>query len=1071
MAINTLKFWQAIEALTPQEAARVNANDPTSPVYGIASGDDVSLPWHEGKRRPTQFDSGWQWQYAAQCGIYSIDALSRRLVSKLGTEQEQWSERTGGVSRLFDLSFDHNGYPIPHTFTLSMAAWAGGQILRDGGGVNVLLAGGHCDRSGLPVPDHAMPEISSGYSAFDGISMALMQWVVDESVRRLDACKPADAKWIHQLIALVLDTVSLPREVLNEGSHIRVRVAKIKAANAQDKTNTPDILTSFFAEDLKRVESAYLAGKTGKGFQQYMSSGGGKHKVERIDVREAESGQAISDALRPDRMPMGRWPSDHALVFSQQLAVNEAWSNLSDGAGLIAVNGPPGTGKTTLLRDVVAAVVTQRAAHLVKNRLSKFGAKQVCKLGDISVPYYPLHECLQGHSIVVASTNNGAVENISLELPGLGAVPERVSSAPRYYHELAEKVSGRESWALMSAALGNRQNRADFLSKFWWGDRPSSQPNADKPSGLRDRLKSIQQGNCKPAIAWEDAVKRFKDAVQREQKIRDSLDAQSKLPEHIAHITLRVQRDESARDSLLRILAERESMLMQADAQIEGAIVHEQAALAKVEASQRLESEHQNSKPGFLTWISTFGRAQREWWFQSQEINRDLKVFRRAHESAASTSEAYRAARVSRAALVDDALTKIDTLDTQMQAALVNLRTYQSMLNASMAQLGANWPDVEAEPDDRERIEPWGTKEWLQAREDVFLAALDVHRAFAEAHPVQMIANLGLASDWLSGKQMSPELARLALDSLCLVVPVISTTFASVPRMFSSITNEAIGYLLIDESGQAIPSHAACAIWRARRTLVVGDPRQLEPVFSMPPAMEAKLGSVFGVGRQWWPGHTSAQALADQSSRFGTWLPEQSGEKTWVGCPLRLHRRCDEPMFSISNHIAYGGMMVYGKNTSDTSSLPSSAWIDVKSESGEGHWVPAEGVQLMGLVDGLLEAGVGRDQIALISPFRDCASRLRRIALDMGLDAGKAGTVHTAQGKEADVVVLMLGGNPRLPGAKVWAASKPNLLNVAVSRGKKRLYVIGDLAAWRKHNHFSLMADYLPEREAVAFSN
>ena len=163
--------------------------------------------------------------------------------------------------------------------------------------------------------------------------------------------------------------------------------------------------------------------------------------------------------------------------------------------------------------------------------------------------------------------------------------------------------------------------------------------------------------------------------------------------------------------------------------------------------------------------------------------------------------------------------------------------------------------------------------------------------------------------------------------------------------------------------------------------------------------------------------------------------------------------------------------MVYGKNTSDTSSLPSSAWIDVKSESGEGHWVPAEGVQLMGLVDGLLEAGVGRDQIALISPFRDCASRLRRIALDMGLDAGTAGTVHTAQGKEADVFVLMLGGNPRLPGAKVWAASKPNLLNVAVSRGKKRLYVIGDLAAWRKHNHFSLMADYLPEREAVAFSN
>lgn len=59
----------------------------------------------------------------------------------------------------------------------------------------------------------------------------------------------------------------------------------------------------------------------------------------------------------------------------------------------------------------------------------------------------------------------------------------------------------------------------------------------------------------------------------------------------------------------------------------------------------------------------------------------------------------------------------------------------------------------------------------------------------------------------------------------------------------------------------------------------------------------------------------------------GTYLPDPESEQIWVGCPLRVHRRCDEPMFSISNHIAYDGLMVHGKKPGWWISLKADGWM------------------------------------------------------------------------------------------------------------------------------------------------
>ena len=66
--------------------------------------------------------------------------------------------------------------------------------------------------------------------------------------------------------------------------------------------------------------------------------------------------------LRPGKTPLGRWPApgERPLVTLQQAAVN-ATLEIGTSNEILAVNGPPGTGKTTLLRDVIVARIVERA--------------------------------------------------------------------------------------------------------------------------------------------------------------------------------------------------------------------------------------------------------------------------------------------------------------------------------------------------------------------------------------------------------------------------------------------------------------------------------------------------------------------------------------------------------------------------------------------------------------------------------------------------------------------------------------------------------------------------------------
>lgn len=278
-----------------------------------------------------------------------------------------------------------------------------------------------------------------------------------------------------------------------------------------------------------------------------------------------------------------------------------------------------------------------------------------------------------------------------------------------------------------------------------------------------------------------------------------------------------------------------------------------------------------------------------------------------------------------------------------------------------------------------------------------------------------------------------------------------------------------LDWLIVDEAGQCAPDVAAPSVSLTKRLIAIGDLMQLEPVWSVEEREDVGNRIAAGLVQKddlqgeanrkitESGGSTSSGsllALAQHTSQFVD--TDRRLQAIAKGIWLTEHRRCHPDIAEFCNELAYQNQLDIKTTPNPKAPFPAICLIDSvgldKLEGGSrSNIVEARmiGAWLAEHQERITEA-YGRpiyECVAILTPFKAQAQQL-----DCSLTGvfGKAhgitcGTVHSLQGAQRPIVILSLTYAAYPAHKSFFFDRSKSMLNVAVSRAQDTLIVAGDL--------------------------
>ncbi|MFC7201601.1 ATP-dependent helicase [Halospeciosus flavus] len=261
---------------------------------------------------------------------------------------------------------------------------------------------------------------------------------------------------------------------------------------------------------------------------------------------------------------------------------------------------------------------------------------------------------------------------------------------------------------------------------------------------------------------------------------------------------------------------------------------------------------------------------------------------------------------------------------------------------------------------------------------------------------------------------------------------VAATTASCGSRVMRS---QDFDVVLVDEASQLTEPNALAAIERGARFVLVGDHEQLPPVTRS----EGRLGeSLF---ERLIEEHPEAGVMLDQQYRMSQRIQAFSSTEFYDG-QLR----------PATGEVAAQSLADLGVDTSREDVRDGVTFHDVAGTS-EDHTDAVEAERVAELVAQYRVAGLDPEDVGVIAPFRAQVAEISRMVPEgVAVD-----TVDRFQGSSKEVILVsfVASGDMESPIFEDYRR-----LNVALSRAKKALHLVGDEEALRTDDFYARMVDW-----------
>jgi very-short-patch-repair endonuclease/KaiC/GvpD/RAD55 family RecA-like ATPase len=251
--------------------------------------------------------------------------------------------------------------------------------------------------------------------------------------------------------------------------------------------------------------------------------------------------------------------------------------------------------------------------------------------------------------------------------------------------------------------------------------------------------------------------------------------------------------------------------------------------------------------------------------------------------------------------------------------------------------------------------------------------------------------------------------------------------------------------VVVDEATQCSITNLLPLLFRGKRLAVIGDENQLRAIPNVRTTEENLLAKNHDV--EDWVG-----IFGHCGQDVYTAGVESIPKRTAGVVTLREHYRSHPQIIGFANRDVYRGRLELRRPFNGFKEEDGVHAIQVSGQAERGprnrSWLNrAEASKVLDLITsnpGVMKEG---RTVGVVTPFTAQSDLINELLVAKGLTIQVlVGNAHVFQGDERDVVYFSPVVAPGMSdGAAQWVGNPPNLVNVAVTRARDELYLVGDL--------------------------